>query len=71
MVAAGSAAATLGLENQTIGIQQADEIAPAFETFKGRAETLYVATSPLLGASTPQSMRMMVDLPLPLGPSKP
>jgi len=51
MVAAGSAAATLGLENQTIGIQQADEIAPAFETFKGRAEALYVATSPLLGAN--------------------
>jgi putative tryptophan/tyrosine transport system substrate-binding protein len=51
MLAAGSAAATLGLEIQTIGIQRGDEIAPAFDAFKGHAEALYVATSPLLGAN--------------------
>jgi putative ABC transport system substrate-binding protein len=51
MLAAGSAATTLGLEIQTIGIQRGDEIVPAFDAFKGRAEALYVATSPLLGAN--------------------
>jgi putative tryptophan/tyrosine transport system substrate-binding protein len=51
MLAAGSAATSLGLEIQTIGIHRADEIASAFESFKGRAGALYVATSPLLGAN--------------------
>jgi putative ABC transport system substrate-binding protein len=36
------AATTLGLEAAMIGIRRAEDIAPAFEALKGRAEALYV-----------------------------
>ena len=65
MLAAGSAAATLGLEIQSIGIQRGDEIAPAFDAFKGRAEALYVATSPLLGASNKLLAALALSARLP------
>ena len=38
----------LGLEAATSEIRQAEDIAPAFDTLKGRAEALYVVRSPLL-----------------------
>jgi len=42
-----SAAGTLGLAPVRFEIRQADDIAPAFEALKGRAEALYVATDGL------------------------
>ena len=41
-------AATLGLEVAALEIRQAEDIAPAFEALKGRAEALYVGTDPLV-----------------------
>ena len=37
-----AAARTLGLEVVTLEIRRAEDIAPAFEALKGRAEALYV-----------------------------
>jgi putative ABC transport system substrate-binding protein len=46
---AQAAARTLGLdEAATIEIRRAEEIAPAFDTLKGRAEALYVCGDPLV-----------------------
>ena len=41
-------AATLGLEVAPLEIRQAEDIAPALEGLKGRAEALYVGTDPLV-----------------------
>ena len=41
-----AAARTLGLEVVTLEIRRAEDIAPAFETLKGRAEALYVVCRP-------------------------
>ena len=38
---------TLGLEVATLEIRRAEDIAPAFEAIKGRAQALYVAIDPL------------------------
>jgi putative ABC transport system substrate-binding protein len=38
---------TLGLDVETFEIRRAEDIAPAFEAFKGRADALYVVTDPL------------------------
>ena len=43
-----AAASTLGLEIATLEIRRGEEIAPAFETLKGRAEALYVVSDPLV-----------------------
>jgi ABC-type uncharacterized transport system substrate-binding protein len=43
-----SAARTMGLEVTTLDIRQADEIAPAFEKLKGRADALYVSIDTVL-----------------------
>jgi ABC-type uncharacterized transport system substrate-binding protein len=43
-----AAARTLGLDAATYEIRRADDIAPAFEAFKGRADALYVCTDPLV-----------------------
>ena len=40
-------ARTLGLEVTTLEIRRAEDIAPAFEALKGRAEALYVCSDPL------------------------
>ena len=45
---AQAAAAKLGLEVTTLEIRRAEDIAPAFETLKGRAEALYVTADSLL-----------------------
>ena len=44
-------ARTLGLEVATLEIRRAEDIAPAFEALKGRAEALYVAADPLVTAN--------------------
>jgi putative tryptophan/tyrosine transport system substrate-binding protein len=43
-----TAARTLGVERLTLEIRRAEDIAPAFETLKGRAEALYVCSDPLI-----------------------
>jgi putative ABC transport system substrate-binding protein len=48
MSEAQKSARTLGLDVTTIKIRQAEDILPAFETLKGRAEALYVCADPLL-----------------------
>jgi putative ABC transport system substrate-binding protein len=45
---AQAAARTLGLGVVTLEIRQAEDIAPAFEALKGRAEALYVINEPLV-----------------------
>jgi putative tryptophan/tyrosine transport system substrate-binding protein len=42
-----AAAHTLGLDTLTLEIRHAQDIAPAFETLKGRSEALYVCTDAL------------------------
>jgi putative ABC transport system substrate-binding protein len=43
-----AAAGTLGLEVATLEIRRSDDIAPAFEALKGRADALYVCADPLV-----------------------
>jgi putative tryptophan/tyrosine transport system substrate-binding protein len=46
-----AAALTLGLQVETLQIRHADDIAPALEALKGRAEVLYVPADPLLSTN--------------------
>jgi putative tryptophan/tyrosine transport system substrate-binding protein len=43
-----AAARTLGLEVATLDIRRADDIAPAFDALKGRADALYLCGDPLV-----------------------
>jgi putative tryptophan/tyrosine transport system substrate-binding protein len=43
-----AAAGTLGLEVATLEIRRGEDIAPAFEALKGRADALYVCADPLV-----------------------
>jgi putative ABC transport system substrate-binding protein len=43
-----AAAKALGLDVVTLEIRRAEDIAPAFETLKGRAQALYIAGDPLM-----------------------
>jgi putative ABC transport system substrate-binding protein len=45
------AARTLGLNTATSEIRRAEDIAPAFDVIKGRAEALFISTDPLLIAN--------------------
>jgi ABC-type uncharacterized transport system substrate-binding protein len=45
---AEAAARTLGLETASLEIRRAEDIAPAFEGLKGRADALYILPDPLL-----------------------
>jgi putative tryptophan/tyrosine transport system substrate-binding protein len=46
-----AAARTLGIEFTNLEIRRAEDIAPAFEALKGRAEALYVCAEPLVNAN--------------------
>jgi putative ABC transport system substrate-binding protein len=46
-----AAARTLGVEVVTMGIRRAEDIAPAFDSLKGRADALYVCAQVLLNAN--------------------
>ena len=46
-----AAARTLGLEVVALEIRRAEDIAPAFETLKGRADALYVVADPLINTN--------------------
>jgi ABC-type uncharacterized transport system substrate-binding protein len=49
-----AAAKTLGLEVASLGFRQAEEIAPAIEALKGRADALYVVTEALANTNRVQ-----------------
>ena len=55
----------LGLEAATSEIRQAEDIAPAFDTLKGRAEALYVVRSPLLTTNWIRISSLALDAHLP------
>ena len=46
-----AAARTLGVEVLPLEIRRAEDIAPAFELLKGRAQALYVIAEPLIGSN--------------------
>jgi putative ABC transport system substrate-binding protein len=46
-----AAARTLGLQEAIFEIRRAEDIAPAFEALKDRAEALYISLDPLMGAN--------------------
>jgi len=46
-----AAMSALGLEAVVLDVRQAEEIAPAFEALKGRADALYVCASPLVNTN--------------------
>jgi len=46
-----AAARTLTLEVLSLEIRRAEDIAPAFESLKGRAQALYVVAEPLIGSN--------------------
>ena len=60
-----AAAGTLGLEVTTFEIRQAEDIAPAFEALKDRAEALYVCTEPLVNTNRVRINTLALDARLP------
>jgi putative tryptophan/tyrosine transport system substrate-binding protein len=60
-----AAAHTLGIEVVTIEIRRADDIAPAFEAIKGRADALYVANNPLLSTYLVRIITLALTARLP------
>jgi putative tryptophan/tyrosine transport system substrate-binding protein len=60
-----SAARALGIEVTTPEIRRPEDIAPAFEAFKGRAEAIYVASDPLLNSNRVRINTLALDLRLP------
>jgi putative ABC transport system substrate-binding protein len=60
-----AAARTLGLEVALLDIRRAEDIAPALEVLKGRAEALYVIGDPLLNANRTRLNTLAVAARLP------
>jgi putative ABC transport system substrate-binding protein len=60
-----AAARTLGLDVATLEIRRAEDIVPAFETLKGRAEALYVVTDPLMTVNRTRINAMALGARLP------
>ena len=60
-----AAARTLGLEVILLKIRRAEDIAPAIEALKGRADALYVATDPLVSTNRIQINTLALDARLP------
>ena len=58
-------AGTLGLEVATIEIRRAEDIAPAFEALKGRADALYVCSEPLINTNRTRINILAVGARLP------
>ncbi len=56
---------TLGLEVTTLEIRRAEDIAPAFEALKGRAEALYVVIDPLLNINRTRINSLALSARLP------
>jgi ABC-type uncharacterized transport system substrate-binding protein len=62
---AQAAAHTLGLEVATSEIRRVEDIAPAFEVLKGRAEALYVASDPLMNINRVRINTLALGVRLP------
>jgi putative ABC transport system substrate-binding protein len=60
-----AAARTLGLEIVAIEIRRDEDIAPAFESIKGKAEALYVITDPVMIVNQVQINSLATDARLP------
>jgi ABC-type uncharacterized transport system substrate-binding protein len=60
-----TAAQTLGLEVATSEIRKAEDIAPAFDALKGRAEALYVFGEPLANTNRARISALALDARLP------
>jgi putative tryptophan/tyrosine transport system substrate-binding protein len=60
-----ASARTLGFEVARIDIRRAEDIAPAFEGLKGRADALYVAGDPLMTASRIRTNTLAASAKLP------
>jgi putative tryptophan/tyrosine transport system substrate-binding protein len=60
-----AAARTLGIEVVPLDIRRAEEIAPAFETLKGRADALYVSAAPLVTTNQIQINTLALSARLP------
>src|SRR6516164_3345413 len=60
-----AAASALGLEVATLEIRRAEDIKPAFESLKDRAEALYVVTDPLLNNRRVQINTLALGARLP------
>ena len=60
-----AAARTLGLDVVALEIRRPEDIAPAFETLKGRAQALYVAGDPLLVANRVRIITLALAARLP------
>jgi putative ABC transport system substrate-binding protein len=60
-----AAARTLGLEIVAIEIRRDEDIAPAFESIKGKAEALYVITDPVMIVNQVQINSLAIDARLP------
>jgi ABC transporter substrate binding protein len=58
-------AGTLGLDVATSEIQRAEDIAPAFEALKGRAEALYVCGDPLVDTNRIRIITLALAARLP------
>ena len=58
-------AATLDLEVTPLEIRQAEDIAPALEGLKGRAEALYVGTDPLMNTQRVRINTLALNARLP------
>jgi hypothetical protein len=56
---------TLGLEETAVEVRRAEDIAPAFEALKGRADALYVAPDPLVLSNRVRINALALGLRLP------
>jgi len=62
---AEAAARTLGLDVTKLEIRRAEDIAPAFEAIKGRADALYVPPDPLVNANRVRIHTLSLSAQLP------
>jgi putative tryptophan/tyrosine transport system substrate-binding protein len=60
-----AAARTLGLEDDTLKIQRAEDIAPAIGALKEHADALYVVTDPLVNTNRIRINALALDVRLP------
>src|SRR5207249_4729472 len=60
-----AAARTLGLDVATFDIRRAEDIAPTFESLRGRADALYLVTDPLVSSYRIQLNTLALEARLP------
>jgi putative ABC transport system substrate-binding protein len=66
-----AAAHTLGLEDTALQIRRAEDIAPAVEALKGRADALYVVTDPLVNTNRIRINNLALGARLPTTGAEP